>query len=58
MQIAEKDLAEIAFHYFALERRHMNDIETKLSEIRCSTTFKVGEKLVSPFSKVKDRLAK
>lgn len=57
-QIAEKDLAEIAFHYFALERRHMNDLETELSEIRCSTTFKVGTKLVFPFSKVKDKLIK
>ena len=58
MRIAEKDLAEIAFHYFVLERRHMNDLETQLSEIRTSTTFKVGEKLVSPFAKVKDRLGK
>lgn len=58
MQIADKDLAEVAFHYFALERRHMNDLETGLSEIRCSTTFRIGTKLVSPFSKVKDRLTK
>ena len=59
MRIAEKDLAEIAFHYFVLERRHMNDLETQLSEIRTSTTFKVGEKLKSPpFAKVKDRLGK
>lgn len=58
MQIASKSPAEIAFHYFALERRHMNDLETELSHLRSSRSFKVGEKLVSPLSKIKGKLTR
>lgn len=56
--IGRLDAGELAFYYFALERRHMNDIETNLSRLRSETSkhiaslensasFKVGRAVTS-----------
>lgn len=40
--IACMDSAELAFYYFALERRHMQDLETELSYLRRSSDERVA----------------
>lgn len=65
LAIAEDDIDELAFLYFLLERRHMMDLETELSrqrlrqeaacaELRSSTSYKLGNLIISPFVAARD----
>lgn len=53
--MAIKDLspAEIAFYYFVLERRHMNQLETEISRIKVSATHRVGKLITKPLASMR-----
>lgn len=56
--IAHGDLAEIAFYYFLLERNHMNELETQLSRVRTSKTYRVGNMIANPLRRVRQLLTR
>lgn len=58
--MAIKDLspAEVAFYYFVLERRHMNQLETEISRIKTSITHRVGQTVTKPLAAVRNAITR
>lgn len=56
MAIKDHSPAEVAFYYFVLERRHMNQLETEISRIKTSTTHRVGHAITKPLVAVRNAI--
>ena len=54
LSIMNGDIAQTAFLYFFLEKRRLGEVETELSRVRDSTSYKLGRKIIAPLGLVRD----